>query len=185
MAFSATGLVLLSHGNDKKMFRYDSTADTLATINTAGYFNNTDDNIRMVAGDLIYVKASNTTAVLVVSSVSSGSVTTAVAESVVYHEDIAGSTATLTASATGITNLTSTGVQTVALTIPFAGAYKSIIKTGASTAIITVTSGSTAVTFNGTNTNLTFDAAGEAVVLTGLSATRWAILSNEGTVGAS
>lgn len=76
MAYANGSLVLWAHGNDKKLFRYDSATDTLATINTAGYFNNTDDNLRMAVGDLIMVVASDTTATLKVESISSGAVTT-------------------------------------------------------------------------------------------------------------
>ncbi len=76
MAYENGSLVLWAHGNDKKLFRYDSSTDTLETINTAGYFNNTDDSIRLTAGDLIMVVASDATATLKVASVTSGSVTT-------------------------------------------------------------------------------------------------------------
>jgi len=76
MAYANGSLVLWAHGNDKKLFRYDSSTDTLATINTAGYFNNSDDNLRMAVGDLIMVVASDATATLKVDSISSGAVTT-------------------------------------------------------------------------------------------------------------
>lgn len=185
MAYTDGNLVLWAHGNGKKLFRYDSSTDAMATVNTAGYFNNTDDDIIMAVGDLIYVKASDSTAVLEVASLSSGAVTTSLIGGVGAEETVAGSTATVAIAATGLTNLTSTAAQTVALGGPVAGAKKSIIKTGGSTAIITVNSGSTDITFDGTNQNLTFDAANESVILEGISATRWGIMSNTGSVGAS
>lgn len=77
MAFTNTNLVLLAHGNDFKVFGYVTTADTAATVRAVGYFNNTDDGIRMTANDVIIAVCSDTTVRLKVASVSSGAVTTA------------------------------------------------------------------------------------------------------------
>ena len=50
----------------------------------------------------------------------------------------------------------------------------------------TVTVESTTTTFEGTSqTVLTFNAAGEAIILRGVSATRWAVIANTGAVGLS
>ena len=76
MAFAASGLVLLAHGNDQKLFAYVTTADSAATVRAVGYFNNTDDDIRMTANDTIIAVCSDNTVKLKVSSVSSGAVTT-------------------------------------------------------------------------------------------------------------
>ena len=54
----------------------DSASDAMATVTTAGYFNNVDDGLGIGADDLITVKASDYTAILKVTGVSSGSVST-------------------------------------------------------------------------------------------------------------
>jgi hypothetical protein len=55
-------------------------------------------------------------------------------------------------------------------------------KPGANSAVVTT---ATAAGFDGTNNTATFDAAGETLVLYSISATRWTILSNVGSVGLS
>jgi hypothetical protein len=54
----------------------DSASDAMATVTAAGYFNNVDDGLGIGADDLITVKASDFTAILKVTGVSSGSVST-------------------------------------------------------------------------------------------------------------
>lgn len=88
----------------------------------------------------------------------------------------------------GIVTLGSSAGTTKAYTLndPVAGCELSICATGASTAQ-TVTC-STAVgnaTFNGTNHVLTFTGVTQSVHLRGISATRWAIVGNVGSVAAS
>jgi len=58
------------------IYNYNNTADTLATMNTAGYFNNTDDNLNLLVDDVIKAKGSDGVAEMVVTAVSAGSVTT-------------------------------------------------------------------------------------------------------------
>ena len=61
MAYSRASLSgpVLGLGNDKKLFIYATTADTLATIAAAGYINESTDNVRMENGDLMLTKDSN------------------------------------------------------------------------------------------------------------------------------
>lgn len=75
MAFDITNLrkVYQSPGFDG--YVYTSSDDSWATIVTAGYFNNTDDDLNLAAGDRLEIKASDTEGVVKVSAVSSGSVT--------------------------------------------------------------------------------------------------------------
>ena len=68
MAYSETGLQPIGGqakaGSAPQMWAYTST-DAIATVNTAGYFNDASDVLKV--GDLIYVHDSNTpTASLVV-----------------------------------------------------------------------------------------------------------------------
>ncbi len=61
MAYSATGLVPIGGqskaGNAPQMWAY-TTTDAIATVNTAGYFNDASELLKV--GDLMYVHDSNT-----------------------------------------------------------------------------------------------------------------------------
>jgi hypothetical protein len=60
MAYSATGLVTVAsskRGNGPSMYLY-KTADTQATVNTAGYFNTLSSMLEV--GDIIFVYDSTT-----------------------------------------------------------------------------------------------------------------------------
>lgn len=52
MAYSAGNLVLIASGNGFNQYRYDTT-DAAADVDTAGYFNNVDDALNLVVGDMI------------------------------------------------------------------------------------------------------------------------------------
>ena len=54
MAFDNKQLSLVSSVNGYGVYRYD-TLDTHATVDSAGYFNNSDDNVNLAVGDLIDV----------------------------------------------------------------------------------------------------------------------------------
>lgn len=54
MALDKSNLALMSHGNGFARYRYD-TLDTHATVDTAGYFNNSDDELNLAVGDIIDV----------------------------------------------------------------------------------------------------------------------------------
>lgn len=83
-----------------------------------------------------------------------------------------------------ISIVATSGAKTFTLKPPVPGTKVYIHSISSSTATLTVTSGSTAIAFNKAADNkLTFDAGDEAVLLCGLSATRWAIVSNQGSVG--
>ena len=186
MAYAASGLVLWSHGNDKKFFRYDSATDTFATIAAAGYFANTANLSRLSVGDMVYANGSDTSGFLKVTVVAAttGSVTTAT---------VAGSDLLTTASTastlpgSGAVVISSTAAQAYALPTPYPGAKLSIVKTSSSTAVQTVSStlGGVAATVGLTGVTLTFSASDQSVILEGISATKWQITSNVGTVTVS
>lgn len=91
-----------------------------------------------------------------------------------------GSTTTSPITAYGVTSF-STADGTSQLATPFRGANKTLEFDGASTAgNRKVWSGSSLVSFDGTNTLMTASAAG-IVSLLGLSTTRWGILGNTGS----
>lgn len=102
---------------------------------------------------------------------------------------VAGSTGTGTALPnSGISTIGSTAaaVNYVLANPAAAGDKKMIICTAGSTAnTSTVTTGSTACTFDGTHRTLTMNAADDSVELIALSTTRWFINVNNGSVALS
>lgn len=172
MAFDNSKLTLLAHGNDNKLFFYDEDTDSLATVNTAGYINTSDDNVRLTAGDQIIAKCSDATATLAVSSVAAGGdVTTKVSDVASVHADEAGTTST-NLSAVGRSGLESTtGALTYNIDAPFGGAFKVIVNETTRAHVVEASTG----TYDGTNNTMTFAAAQAAVILSGRSTTRWDI----------
>ena len=57
MAFNSANMVLMAHGNNVKLYKYESTSDTLATIEAADYFDGFGDQLRV--GDVLMVKGSD------------------------------------------------------------------------------------------------------------------------------
>lgn len=109
-----------------------------------------------------------------------------IAPSVRRHEIFAATgTTTQKLPNNGIVTIVATsGAKTFTLRAPVAGCEVLIWSISSSTATLTVNAPSTGVAFNKTGHNkLTFDAGDEAVLLRGLSTTRWAIVSNLGSVG--
>ncbi len=74
MAYSSTGLATVNaskRGTAPSIYAY-KTADTIATVNTAGYFNDLSDTLEV--GDLIYcVTSTGSTAVSTLTQVLSNS----------------------------------------------------------------------------------------------------------------
>lgn len=52
MAYTSGNLALIASGNGFNQYRYDTT-DAAADVDTAGYFNNADDGLNLVVGDVI------------------------------------------------------------------------------------------------------------------------------------
>lgn len=75
MAYTAGNLHLRAGAPGDLSYTYDAGSDALATVATAGYFNNTDDDLNLTVDDLIWVQASDGNAWFRVSAISSGSVT--------------------------------------------------------------------------------------------------------------
>ncbi len=75
MAYTAGNLHLRAGAPGDLTYTYDAASDTLATVLTAGYFNNSDDDLNLVAEDLIFIQAADGNCWARVSAVASGSVT--------------------------------------------------------------------------------------------------------------
>ena len=54
MAYIGTDMALISSVNGFGLYRYD-TLDASVTVDGNGYFNNVDDNLNLVVGDIIEV----------------------------------------------------------------------------------------------------------------------------------
>lgn len=99
-----------------------------------------------------------------------------------------GSSSALTLSNFGISvvGATSGGTRTFTLTAPVAGVLKAIIcneLSSTGTDIAVVKTGSTAVFFGSSDTQITYGDINTGSLLVGLSAANWGIISNSGTLG--
>lgn len=171
----------VNFGDDKKVFFYDGNdaSDTIKTISTAGYFNNTDDAIRFAVEDLIFVRASDGFVILQVTAVSSGSVTThLVSGNDIPTESI--TTATVP-SGYGLSYLTAaaTGNEKIYL-LPAptrAGQRKTFIATVATDFSIQSTGGwAYAPSGNSSYTMIGNATRGTALELLALSTTAWVVV---------
>lgn len=93
MAYTAGNLHLLAGAPGDLSYTYDSGSDTQATVATAGYFNNTDDDLNLTVDDVIWCQCADGNMWLRVASLSSGSVTC----------QFAGGNVPIQASASGVT----------------------------------------------------------------------------------
>lgn len=75
MAYTSGNLHLRAGAPGDLTYTYDAGSDTLATVLTAGYFNNSDDDLNLTVDDLIFVQATDGNCWARVSAISSGSVT--------------------------------------------------------------------------------------------------------------
>ena len=76
MAYTAGNLHLRAAAPGDLSYTYDATADTLATVATAGYFNNEDDDLNLTVDDLIWCQCPDGNMWQRVSAIDSGSAVT-------------------------------------------------------------------------------------------------------------
>lgn len=76
MAYAASGLHVRPGAVGAILYTYITSADTMATVATAGYFHNTTNLSNLQAGDLLFCICTDGNTWQRVSAVSSGSVTT-------------------------------------------------------------------------------------------------------------
>lgn len=146
------------------------------------------DKLSAHNGIAIGVKGSETDVVNssgVVTANVTGNVTGNLTETVTA---VTGSTTATRAGGTavvnsGIATLGSTdGQKNYTLAAPTAGVNKTLVCTAGSSANTCVVLCASGVTFDGTNTKATFNAANELLDLVGISTTQWAIKSNMNSV---
>lgn len=175
MAYTAGNLHLRAGGVGKLEYIFDALTDTMATVIAAGYFNNSDDDLNLQAGDMIFCQCADGNMMLKVSAVSAaGVVTTQFAGG-----DMPINSAQGTASgalSVGFTEVNSGTGSAYVLPTPYAGAHLAVQKTGTATAGKSFITDDAGVTLNeqGDRT-IVIENEGEGFHLVGASATRWHI----------
>lgn len=180
MAYTAGNLHLRAGAPGDLSYTYDAGSDTLATVATSGYFNNSDDDLNLTAEDLIWVQATDGNAWFRVSSVSSGTVTLQFAGGNLPIQTFAtGTAANLVTLSVGFYEVgTSIATATRAvLPTPYAGAEVQVRKVDSGTQVFTFDaggSGATGITYDGPgNRRITLRFEGEGFHVVASSATRW------------
>lgn len=190
MAFTASNLHLRAGAVGDLTYTYDADSDTLATVLTAGYFNNDDDDIKLAAEDKIWVQASDGNMWLRVSSVASGgAVTTQFAGGNLPIQTWAtGTAANLTKLSVGYYEVgTSIADATRAiLPTPYPGAEVIVRRSDSGSELMVFDAGASAsdvsngdgggtgVTYDSVgNRRITLNAEGEGFHVVGSSTSRW------------
>lgn len=185
MAYTAGNLHLRAGAPGDLTYTYDAGSDTLATVLTAGYFNNSDDDLVLTADDLIFIQAGDGNCWARVSAISSGSVTLQFAGGMLPPQTA--STGTGDASRAdlvvgyyeiGSDDCTSTHFV---LPTPYPGAEIVVYKDASMVTNVHFDAGAsdaTAVVFDTRGTRrLMLTTEGESFHVQGVSSTRWRILS--------
>ena len=187
MAYTAGTLHLRAGAPGDLTYTHDAGSDSMATVLTAGYFNNTDDDLNFVAEDLIWSQCTDGNFWHRVSAISSGSVTTQFAGGNLPIR----TPATGTAAAHGadmvvgqyeIGSAIATASRLI-LPIPYPGAEILVRKTDSGTMTFFLDAGGSATAALGTS--ITYDSVGnrrfvlqqegEMFHVVGSSTSRWRI----------
>lgn len=179
MAFSASEMVLMAHGNNVKLYSYESTSDTLATIEAADYFDNFGGQLRV--GDVLMVKGSDGSRMYTFTTAATTDVaiTAYEGQSPVFDHSLSTS---ISVQADGVVSFTPTTVLTGDYQIgspPYPGRRLTAFLVGSSTSIAIRLVGSTTSTVGfgkDTAKSLTIENGG-MVHLLGRSALIWGLES--------
>jgi hypothetical protein len=180
MAFTNASLHLRPGAPGDLIYKYDAGSDTMATVATAGYFNNSDDSLNLAVDDLIYCDCADGNVILKVASISSGSVTTQYAGGdLPINTAATGTAAELSGALIAGYMEVGTSISTASryvLPTPYAGAVFSVFKVDSGTQVFEFDaggSGATAITYDGTNRRISLRAEGESFHVRGSSTSRW------------
>ena len=175
MAFAKANMVLMAHGNNVKLYSYESTSDTLATIEAADYFDDFGDQLRV--GDLLMVKGSDGSRMFNFTTAASTDVaiTAYEGQSPVFAHSLSTS---ITVQADGVVTFSPSSVLSGDFQIgspPYPGRKLTLIDLGSSTSIAIRLVGSTTSTVGfGKDTAKTLTIQDGAMVnLMGRSALIW------------
>ena len=190
MAYTAGTLHLRAGAPGDLTYTHDAGSDTMATVLTVGYFNNTDDDLNFTVDDLIWSQCADGNFWHRVSAISSGSVTT----------QFAGGNLPIRTPATGtvvetsdpiligqyeIGTATAAGDSTASryvLPNPYPGAEILVTKNDSGTSIFEWDAGGsddTGITYDAVgNRRITLQIEGEYFHVVGVSTTRWRLQSH-------
>lgn len=181
-------LALIAHGNGKKMYYYDATTDTMATVSAAGFFNNLTGAQRITVDDVIFCQCSDGDVWLRAAVVNDSTGTSSAG--VVYTSVVGGvgdgpwngviGTASLATLVPGIYEIgTGTASAHSIAAPPRIGDVITLIQTGTATGGVTVVTSSAGVTIDAAgDRTVTFNAKGQSITLKAVSATRYVILQS-------
>lgn len=182
MAYTAGALHLRAGAPGELVYTYDAGSDTMATVAAAGYFDNIDDSLNLVAEDIIYCQCTDGNMYLKVASISSGDVTTQFAGGdLPVNTAATGTAAELSAAVVAGYYEIGTSISTATryvLPTPYAGAALKFFKVDSGTQTFEFDaggSGATAITYDGSNRRIIMRAEGESFHVVGSSATRYRI----------
>jgi len=184
MAYTEGALHLRAGAPGELMYTYDAGSDSMFTVATAGYFNNTDDSLNLVAEDLIFCDCTDGNMWLRVASISSGSVTTnwcggdlPTLTPATGTSDALGGGFTTAGYAEYGTSLNGTATRFV-LPTPYKGCVIHVQKVDAGTQEAEFDaggSGATSITYDGSNRRILLRNEGEGFRVRATSTTRWRI----------
>lgn len=161
MAYTAGNLHLRAGAPGDLSYTYDAGSDTLATVLTAGYFNNTDDDLNLTVDDLIYIQAADGNCWARVSAISSGSVTLQFSGGNLPIQTFStGTSAALNTLSMGFYEV-GTSIATASrnvLPTPYPGAEMRVVKVDSGSQIFSFAAGGSGAT------GVTFDAVGNRVI---------------------
>jgi hypothetical protein len=186
MAYTAGNLHLRAGAPGDLTYTYDAGSDAMATVATAGYFNNTDDDLNLTVDDLIWCQCTDGNMWQRVSAISSGSVTTQFAGGNLPIQTPATGTAAALGAAMSvgqyeIGSAIATASRLV-LPTPYPGAEVLVRKTDSGTMTFfldaggSATGGATGVTYDSVgNRRFVLQQEGEMFHVVGSSTSRWRI----------
>jgi len=181
MAYTAGNLHLRAGAPGDLTYTYDAGDDTMATVAASGYFNNSDDDLNLVADDLIWCQCTDGNMWLRVSAVSSGTVTTQYAGGNLPIETAATGTEAALSDTLGVGFMeVGTSISTASryvLPTPYPGAEFQVRKVDSGTQLFEFDaggSGATAITYDSVgNRRITLQTEGEGFHVVGSSTSRW------------
>jgi len=192
MAYTAGNLHLRAGAPGDLTYTYDAGSDTLATVMTAGYFNNSDDDLNLTVDDLVFIQATDGNCWARVSALSSGSVTLQFAGGNLPIQTAATGTAAARASLLvgfyEIGSATAAGDCTASryvLPVPYPGAEVQVRRTDSGTLGRSfdaggsdTAAGETSYVFDGVgNRRITLTREGDGFHVVGSSTSRWRIVA--------
>lgn len=191
MAYTAGSLHLRAGAPGDLTYTYDAGSDAMATVATAGYFNNTDDDLNLTVDDLVWCQCTDGNMWLRVSAISSGSVTMQYAGGNLPLQTPATGTAAALSAAVAVGHYeVGTSIASASryvLPTPYAGAEVLVRKDDSGSQIFEFDaggSGATGITYDSVgNRRISLQNEGEGFHVVGVSATRWRIqyLNNHAT----